>query len=200
MSNNDKIVVMDSSSLFFSGLSIILKNSHRKIELTNFFKTKNDLYKYVSSHCVDMVITNVTHADKPFKAIKEIVAIKTAIPAVKIFVYSEEENSFLIRMLFNIGVSAIVSRRESSAKLADFIYYAMQGEFVYSQLYIDSLARDNQDKLTDLELGVLLEFHNGLSLTRMSQMFHQSIKTISNSKYRAMKKLGISDKLHLLSM
>ncbi|AKP35257.1 helix-turn-helix transcriptional regulator [Yersinia aleksiciae] len=197
MNNTYKVVVIDSSPLFFLGLRIILKNSHRNIELTNLFKTKNDLYEYAANHRIGMVIVNFTHADNPFKIIKDIINIKTAIPAVKIFVYTGEKNSVLIKLLFDIGVSAIVSRNESASQLADFIHLAMQGEFVYSPLYIDSLIRDNLKMLTNRELDVLMEIHNGLSLTHISQMLHKSIKTISNNKRSAMQKLGVSHKLEL---
>lgn len=200
MSNNFKIVVMDSSVLFFSGIDITLKSSHRNIELAGFFKTKNDLCKYICNHRIDMLIVNFTYEHNPFKAIKEIIDIKNIIPTSKIFVYTGERDSFLIKLLFDIGVSAIVSREEPPAKLADFVHYARQGELVYSQLYGDSLVRDNLGKLTDLELDVLVEFHNGTSLSHISQMFHKSIETINNNRHRAVEKLGGSHKLDLLSI
>ncbi|CNH00044.1 transcriptional regulator RcsB [Yersinia thracica] len=144
-----------------------------------------------------MVIVNFTHADNPFKIIKDIINIKKAIPTVKVFVYTGEKNSILIKLLFDIGVNAIVSRNESASQLADFVHDAMQGEFVYSHLYIVSLIRDNLKMLTDRELDVLIELYNGLSLTLISKMFHKSIKTISNNKRSAMKKLGVSGALEL---
>jgi two-component system, NarL family, captular synthesis response regulator RcsB len=197
VNNNYKVVVIDSSPLFFLGLSIILKNSHKNIELTSLLK-KNDLYEHAITNQVDLVIMDFNHTDNPFKTIKSIIDIKSAIPAVKIFIYTGEKNSVLIKILFDIGVSAIVSRQEPPAKLTDFISYAIQGEFVYSHLYIDSLIRGNVKKLTDRELDVLVEIHNGLSLTHISEMFHKSIKTISNNKRSAMQKLGVSNNSELL--
>ncbi|WP_186368692.1 response regulator transcription factor [Yersinia alsatica] len=198
MSNNTKVVVIDSSPLFFLGLNIILKNHHKNIELTKLFKGKIELYNHAASHQVDMVIMNFNHEDNPFKTIRDIIDIKRIMPEVKIFIYTGEENSILIKLLFDFGVNAIVSRKESPSKLTEFISYALKGEFVYSQSYIDSLIKANIKKLTDRELDVLVEVHNGLTLTHISRMFHKSIKTISNNKRNAMKKLGINSNIELL--
>lgn len=203
-----RLVVADDHPLVLAGMREMLEKDIR-FEIIACVSSSTALIKAICAQAPDVVITDFSmpgdarHGD----GLRLINYLSTHFPSIKILVVTMQRNPLLTSLLYKAGAHGIVFKSDPPSTLKTALECIRLGRsFTHPSITANS---GNQQKhtadvaliaaLSPKEIEVLRYFTEGQTPTDIAQNLKRSIKTISNQKRSAMRKLNISNDQELIT-
>ncbi|CAI1906092.1 Capsular synthesis regulator component B [Serratia quinivorans] len=115
-------------------------------------------------------------------------------PTVKIIVHTAHSNRTMARLIYQAGVYALVEKNSTIMELFFAISNVINDKKYFPAELMGTKLTDSQSetsRLSGREMEILRMLHSGICQKQIADRLHISFKTVSNTKMRAFKKLGI---------
>jgi two-component system response regulator FimZ (fimbrial Z protein) len=116
-------------------------------------------------------------------------------PSIKIIVHTANSNLTIARLIYQAGAYALVEKNSSIMELFFAINNAINGRKYFPAELMGIRDLDTRSitcTLSEREVEILRMLHSGVCQKQIADRLHISFKTVSNTKMRAFKKLGIT--------
>ncbi|WP_152562859.1 MULTISPECIES: response regulator transcription factor [unclassified Serratia (in: enterobacteria)] len=152
---------------------------------------------------IQFIVIEPFRADKALLQVIDFIHwIKKTLPDVKIVILTKIKNKAELKLLYNINIHALISKKEHLCEMSGFMMQALENIRVFSP-YINKVlnnkVRSTHPFLTDSELIVLNYFLRGVTQKKIADLTKRSVKTISCHKRNAMRKLGMKGNTDLVA-
>ncbi|WP_275075134.1 response regulator transcription factor [Providencia rettgeri] len=203
------LVLVDDHPIVLSGLKDTLSQSSN-LSVMGAFTQDSELFTFLKHNTVDVIVTDYMMPNNTLSSDGQnyIQFLRRKYPSIALVVLTMVSNSMLIQMLYDSGVSAVVSKEASLQDLMKAIKLAGQGQ-EYRRPVADltttlksrnATTLDERVKtLSPRELEVLRLFVQGKPIVEIAKLLNRSDKTISLQKNAAMRKLGVDNNQALIS-
>ncbi|WP_130617547.1 response regulator transcription factor [Dyella amyloliquefaciens] len=196
-----RIVIADDHPVVLMGLRVALQNQSSRFEVVGEATNGNELLKVLSATSCDLLITDFSMNEElePTADSEDGLALITHIheahPKVPIIVLSRLNNPALVQGMLTIGVRGVVDKMSMTKELMIAINSVVSGRIYLSdhtRKQLLELASGGGRQLSAKEADVVRLFAQGLSVTEIARRTGRSVRTISQQKRDAMRKLGIA--------
>ncbi|MCS3409167.1 response regulator transcription factor [Serratia sp. AKBS12] len=113
-------------------------------------------------------------------------------PAIKIIVYTAHKSLAIARLAWQAGAWGIVQKNSNIQELFFAISYIASGRKFFPIELATLSPQEAWDRLSPRETEVLRLLLNGFNQNEIGERLNISFKTVSNTKTRAFKKLGLN--------
>lgn len=203
--NRLRLVVADDHPLVLAGLRDFLLGDI-SVDVLAMASSSTELVDAIVAHQPDVAITDFSMPDDPTygDGLNFISYLLRRFPDVKILVVTMLSNPVVLQSLYKAGVSGVVLKSEDMSKLGLALSTVRTGRVYKGDLptvpnVSESLEDDLLQQLSPRELEVVRHFIEGKSLKSVSEALNRSIKTVSNQKRSAMRKLNAKNDQDLIS-
>lgn len=203
------LVLVDDHPIVLSGLKETLSQSSN-LSVMGAFTQDAELFAFLKNNNVDVIVTDYMMPNNTLLSDGQnyIQFLRRKYPDTALVVLTMISNPMIIQMLYDNGVSAVVSKEAPLQDLMKAIKLAGQGR-EYHQPAVDltttlksrnATTLDERVKtLSPRELEVLRLFVQGKPIVEIAKLLNRSDKTISLQKNAAMRKLGVDNNQALIS-
>ncbi|MCS3509268.1 two-component system capsular synthesis response regulator RcsB [Achromobacter sp. JUb104] len=165
-----------------------------------------ELFDVLDNHNCDVLVSDYVIQGEDFgDGLGLFTRLRGRYPRVNVVVLTSIVNCNVLDALENLGVSAIVSKADSSEHLRRAVQAVGGGKLYLSpqiQHAFDRRVREpcseRLGSLSMYEMEVLRLFLSGLSLSEIAAKFNVSKKTIGGQKRAAMRKLNVINDIDLV--
>ncbi|MGA7436754.1 MAG: response regulator [Luteibacter sp.] len=194
------VVIADDQPVVVAGVEAAL-NTHRFNVVARVNDTDTLIQTMAEADCEVLVADPFMPYGRHPDGVGLVRRIRDMRPDVGIVVMSRLGNLPSLRLMLDLGVSALFDKRASLRDMPTAVYAAHIGRTFLSPAVRRAL-RDmdygnglggTSNPLTQRELDVLRAYAQGMSLIDISRLMERSIKTISRQKRTAMVKLGLKN-------
>lgn len=201
-----RVLVADGHALIREGISAVLKTCEQ-IEVVGEATNAKEIIEVVREQAPDVVLMDITMpAVDGTKVIRQ---IHKEDARVKVLIVSEyEDRGFILRGLKAGGHGYIPKRATTSELVSAILAVYSKGCFLYpsvARTLVDEYLRIGRDPtpepydlLTEREREVLKLIAEGHSSRGIAQALHMSVSTAKGHRTRAMKKLGVHNRMELV--
>ncbi|MEA1062454.1 response regulator transcription factor [Erwinia sp. HR93] len=122
-------------------------------------------------------------------------------PRIKVVLYTDKVMGDVINVLKQVGVAAIVSKKDMPEELLCACEQILLTNEFYLSANIkeaESAAGDVTFGLSNKEFEIIKLVVSGYTLAEIAELKNRSLSTISTHKYNAMRKLGLNSNTELL--
>lgn len=201
------LILADDHPLVLAGMrDFFIDNKIFKVVDTATSST--ELVASIKNHQPDIVVTDFSMpGDEQYgDGLSFISFLFRRYPDIRILVVTMVANPLIIQSLYKAGVSGVILKSDDMSQMhvalndirmgRTYLHPSLKNMHVASQTHntVDPAA-----SLSPKEIEVLRHFIDGNSLTEIANNLHRSIKTISNQKRSAMRKLNIESDQELIS-
>lgn len=194
-----RVAIADDHPALLAGMEQVLEGM-RDVQIVALAADSAELVNALDRHPVDVVVTDFSmprgrHGD----GIALLRFLQRRFPRIRLVLLTSMENADLLRIVEQIGVSALVSKADDPHYLEEAVRAAFLGS-AYATPHIRqvldragaaTLVKTGR-KLSKREGEVLRLFAEGLSAEEIGARLHRSPKTVGCQKRSAMKKLGLT--------
>jgi len=197
-----RIIIVDDHAVVRSGLRQFLAATE-DFEVAAEAATGTEVLAMVVSTEADIVLLDITLPDiNGLEVLKRIKRLQPTLPVLIFSMFSEEE--FALPAL-HAGASGYLNKDSPPAQILAAIRTVVGGGRYVSPALAERLIdgtltgsrRLPHENLSPREMAVLLLLSKGISLTRIGEQLHLSVKTISTYRARILEKLGMDSNAEL---
>lgn len=204
-----KLVLVDDHPIVLSGLKDTLSQS-MNLEILGAYTQDAELFSFLKKNEVDVIVTDYMMPNNTQSSDGQnyIQFLRRKYPNIAVIVLTMVSNPMIIQVLYDSGVSAVVSKEAPLSDLMKAITLAGQGR-QYRVPVVDMTTtlksrnavtlNDRVKTLSPRELEVLRLFVQGKPIVDIAKQLNRSDKTISLQKNAAMRKLGVDNNQALIS-
>lgn len=146
----------------------------------------------LKSDVPDIIISDVLSDEDAGLSLFEY--LTDAYPKIKVIAFTSISNDFVIQSLLDMGVSAVVNKREKIPMLMDKVHAVILGPlkkrsimYEYSNLQLTPREKEIADLLA-----------KGLSAKDIAKLLDSSVNTVNNQKNAMLEKFGCSNSTELV--
>ncbi|MEY0164084.1 response regulator [Providencia rettgeri] len=204
-----KLVLVDDHPIVLSGLKDTLSQS-MNLDILGAYTQDAELFAFLKKNEVDVIVTDYMMPNNTQSSDGQnyIQFLRRQYPNIAVIVLTMVSNPMIVQMLYDSGVSAVVSKEAPLGDLMKAITLAGQGR-QYRVPVVDMTTtlksrnavtlNDRVKTLSPRELEVLRLFVQGKPIVDIAKQLNRSDKTISLQKNAAMRKLGVDNNQALIS-
>lgn len=202
-----RLIFADDHPLVLAGIRDFFANDIR-FDVTGCVTTPSELIEHIAREHPDVAITDLSMPGDPRHndGLGLISYIANHFPQTHILVVTMMSNPLVMASLYKAGASGVVLKSDPP----DTLKAALETIRIGRQFFHPSLMAQQSickqtpdiqlaDALSRKEIEVLRRFINGQSLKDIAYDLSRSIKTISNQKRSAMRKLHVSNDQELIT-
>lgn len=201
-----RLVFADDHPLVLAGMKEFFANK-LEFEIVAMATTPSELVDVIAAHHPDVVVSDFSMpGDARYgDGLGFMSYLVRRFPETRILVVTMVSNPMIIASLYKAGVSGVVLKSDDMAKLHMALETIRVGRtyahasLAEQQAPVSAVGHRQASKLSPREVEVLRLFVQGRSPKEISEDLHRSIKTISNQKRSAMRKLNLSTDQELIS-
>lgn len=191
-----KILIADDHAVVRSGLRQFLAATE-DFEIAAEAATGGEVLALLESVQPDVVLLDITLPDlNGLEVLKRIKQTRHGLPVLIFSMFSEDE--FALPAL-NAGASGFLNKDSPPAQILIAIRTVVGGTRYVSPALAERLLagtvstgiRQPHETLSDREMAVLLLLSKGVSLTKIGEQLHLSVKTISTYRARILEKMAM---------
>ena len=205
MTHKIRVIVADDHECVRAGVRVLLQ-SRSNIELVGEASDTHGLAVLLDAHACDVVVSDIgmPGLDGSSNAVPFLRRLLRREPHPYVVVLTMICHGHLLAGLRNIGVSAIIDKRDAAETLLKAIVAVFAGRVHLSKqvrvaLHAAELAPQLQaSALSPREWEVFQLYVQGLAVHEIAQRLQRSGKTISTQKRSAMRKLGLETETDLI--
>lgn len=200
-----RIVIADDHPVVALGVRALLKE-RSDLRVVGEAGNGNELLALLASESCDLLITDFSmpYEDGADDGLVLVRRLRREYPQLPIIVLTMVHNPALTRGMLAAGANGLVAKVAMMKELLlaigavrngrTYICEAMR-EHILDHLPGD--AEDNPATLSQREAEVVRLYASGLSITQIAEQLHRSVKTVSQQKNDAMRKLGVTSNAQL---
>lgn len=197
-----KVLLADDHAVVRSGLRQFLASTD-DIEVVAEAATGADALAVVRNGACDLVLLDMSLPDlNGLEVLKHIKSERPQLPVLIFSMYSEDE--FAIRAL-NAGASGYLNKDSPPNQILSAIRTVVDGSRYVSPSLAEKLLAGTasagkaspHENLSRREMEVMLLLSKGVSLTKIGERLHLSVKTVSTYRARILEKLAIHSNAEL---
>lgn len=208
-----RVVIADDHPVVLLGIKSLLQEFRAGLEVVGEASGAGELRALLPACECDLLITDYSMPDEvgTEDGLAWLKRLRRDYPVLPVIVLSMIRNPALIKGMMDIGVNGVVGKAAMTRELLLAIRTVMAGRSYVSkhlrEVHVDGPTRgagagdggmDNDlPSLSRREAEVVRLYASGLSITQIAQRVHRSVKTISQQKNDAMRKLGLTSNSQL---
>ena len=200
MKKKYSVYIFDHQPIVQKGLEVVIKEM-KTLEVCGSSGAKGGLYKELDLLKPDILILDI--ALQEGSSIELIKDILLKYPGIKIFVFSQMDETIYADHVLRAGAVGYMMKNEQPKKIIHALNSILNGEiFVSEKLRLPLLKRllagkkqkkSSIEQLSSRELEVFQFLGQGFSTRKIADELHLGIKTIETYRFNIKKKLGIKD-------
>lgn len=209
-----RIIVSDDHPVVLMGVKAVLNGYGGQFDVVAEAHSGSDLLLALASHPCDLLITDFSMPDEGGSdGMPMLKRLRRDYAQLPIIVLTMIQNPALIRGMLALGVNGVVEKGALMKELLLAVQAVMHGRvFLSARLRAQvgetvaggdaiederPIPAENNDALSVREAEVVRLFVSGLTVTQIAERLHRSVKTVSQQKNDAMRKLGLTDSWQL---
>ncbi|SPB15434.1 DNA-binding response regulator [Caballeronia novacaledonica] len=193
-----RIAIVDDHPLILSGLRKTFESS--AFDVVGAFTEPAQLLQMLSDEPCDVVVADYSMpGDQALDGWRFLASVSSEFPNLRVLVYTEFDDPFLVGSLVKRGVAGIVSKRDEMQEVLAATHSLAQGDSYLSPVANASLERFNVMPeyqrfmaLTRRQMEVTGLMLCGLSVCETARLLRRRINTISTQRTEACRRLGFS--------
>lgn len=202
-----RVVIADDHPVVLLGIKSLLQEFRAGLEVVGEARGAGELRALLPACECDLLITDYSMPDEvgTEDGLAWLKRLRRDYPTLPVIVLSMIRNPALIKGMMDVGVNGVVGKAAMTRELLLAIRAVMAGRSYVSKhlrdVYADGATRGagageggmdhDLPSLSRREAEVVRLYASGLSITQIAQRVHRSVKTISQQKNDAMRKLGL---------
>lgn len=201
-----QIIVADDHPVVLMGIKALFKSHGDTLQIVAEAHSGGELLTLLSNQPCDLLITDFSMPDQRGSSdgLPMLKRLQRDYPALPVIVLTMVHNPTLIRGMLAAGVRGIVDKAALTRELLLAVQAVNGGrsylsERIRSDATSSSAAGNFEDMAAGLDVAVLSTreaeivrlYARGLTITQIAQQVHRSVKTVSQQKNDAMRKLGL---------
>jgi two-component system capsular synthesis response regulator RcsB len=201
-----RVVIADDHPIILMGLRILLQNDCADCQLIGEARSGEELLALLARQECDLAITDFSMSvdGDTVDGLEMIRQLRKHCPRLGIIVLTMLHNPALIKGIQNAGAQAVVEKTSMTKELTLAVQMVRSGRSYLSEYLRKRLAEGRAETATqrpaDKPAGLLLSVREaeimrmlarGMTVTEIAKATCRSIKTISQQKHDAMRKLCI---------
>lgn len=192
-----RVVIADDHPVVLMGLRIALQSQSARFEIVGEAANGKALIDVLSSVQCDLLITDFAMSDEAGgdDGLMLLTALRDSHPRLPIIVLSMLNNPALVQGMLAVGVRGVVDKMSLTKELMLAISAVTAGRIYLSELTRKQLieySAEGAKTLSAREAEVVRMFALGLTVTEIARRTGRSVRTISQQKRDAMRKLGLA--------
>lgn len=203
-----RIIVSDDHPVVLMGVTAVLRGYGSQYQVVAEAHSGKALLEALAAQPCDLLITDFSMPDdgQVGDGLPLLKRLRRDYPRLPIIVLTMIQNPALIRGMLALGVSGVVEKSALMKELLLAVQAAAHGRSFLSERLRASVgeAAGEGDEdgsadglLSTREAEVVRLFVGGLTVTQIAERLHRSVKTVSQQKNDAMRKLGLTDSRQL---
>jgi DNA-binding NarL/FixJ family response regulator len=197
-----KILVVDDHAVVRGGIREFLATKET-LEVIGEASTGAEALDFVRTHCPDVVLLDVSLPDVDgFDLLKR---IKSERPDLAVLMFSMFPEDEMAVHAFDAGASGYLNKSGPPGDIVNAINTVVNGARYVSPALAERLLagtvspgkRALHETLSRREMEVLLLLSNGVSLTKIGEQLHLSVKTVGTYRGRVLEKLNLHSNAEL---
>lgn len=203
MSTRYKIILADDHPVVRSGVKMALGDFDVVAEASD----STGLFEALEKHAADVVITDYAMPGGKYQdGAVMLERLRRLYPHVKIIVLTLLKNPAILATIAASSVDGILNKEGETREISSAIIRVMGGMRYHGasvQLALESADLGYQRESIPLsvrEIEVLRLFLGGKGMTQIAEEMRRSIKTVSNQKQSALRKLGCANDAELFQL
>jgi len=203
-----RIVIADDHPVVMLGIRALLKE-HSSLKVVAEASNGRELLVLLAEQPCDLLITDFSmpYEDGSGDGLPLLRRVRRDHPALPIIVLTMLHNPALTRGMLAAGINGLVAKGAMTKELQLAVGAVMNGRTYICEAMrehvIDWSPPAESDGIADpavlsqREVEVVRLYAQGLSVTHIAEQLHRSVKTVSQQKNDAMRKLGITSNTQL---
>jgi two-component system capsular synthesis response regulator RcsB len=202
-----KIIVADDYAVVRVGVRAILEKESSAWEIVDEVGKGNELMESLARNPCDLLITDfpMLPDGKYMDGIVLTKKIRELYPELSIVVLTTLESYPIFASLYAVGVSAVVKKSSPAEELINAVETVLEGRVFIDKDVVKSLTKANdlaaddgargedaRVTISQKEVEVIQMLMEGLTVSEIARRTGHSVKTISQQKRDAMRKLGVT--------
>lgn len=203
-----RIVVSDEHPVVVMGVRVLLKDQLNCQVVADAYSGKQLLAALAASSCDLCVTTYFAPGEQgAVYGLSLLRQLRKNYPRLRIVVLTMAINPTLVRGMFDAGADAVVNKTSALNELISAVHAVRIGRRYLSESIrscaaeCDSTTSLDQPRvkltLSPREVEVVHWLARGMSVSEVAKQTSRSVKTISQQKHNAMRKLGLDRDTHL---
>lgn len=197
-----RILIADDHAVVRQGVKQFLADTP-DLAIAGEAATGREVLALVREQDWDLVLLDLNLPDlSGLEVLKRIKQDKPALPVLIFSMFSEDEHAITA---LNAGASGYVPKESPPEQILTAIRRATEGGRYVSPALAEKLLAGNlpareaapHERLSPRESEILLLLSRGVSLTRIGEQLHLSVKTVSTYRARVLEKLGLESNAEL---
>lgn len=208
-----RIIIADDHPVVVFGIKALLREHGAGIQVVGEAGSGRELLALLP-HCeCDLLITDYSMPDAAGAedGMAWLKRLRRDYPALPVIVLTMIHNPALVRGMLGAGVNGVVGKAAMTHELLLAIGAVVAGRSYVGEHMREalaeaqgqdagqdrSLAGDDPSALSRREAEVVRLYASGLTITQIAERVHRSVKTVSQQKNNAMRKLGLTSNSQL---
>lgn len=211
-----RIVLADDHPVVLVGMKLILRESRKDLRVVGEAGSGKALLKLLAKQPCDLLVTDFSMpaGDDSEDGLLLIRRLRRNYPDLPVIVMTMIRNPALVRGMFAAGANGVVGKADMAKELSRAVQAVMgRRTYVSSDLHewLDRIvAPEGQGEadgtpvpeadmasLSPREAEVVRMYAGGLTVTQIAERLRRSVKTVSQQKNDAMRKLGLTSNSQL---
>lgn len=208
-----RIIIADDHPVVLLGIKALLQSHGHGMQVVGEAGSGRGLLALLPVCECDLLITDYSMPDAAGTedGLAWLKRLRREYPGLPVIVLTMIHNPALIRGMLKAGIHGVVGKAAMTRELLLAIHAVMAGRTYVGEHVRDAIAdasvpesgaddadtSDDPSTLSRREAEVVRLYASGLSITQIAERVHRSVKTISQQKNNAMRKLGLTSNSQL---
>jgi two-component system capsular synthesis response regulator RcsB len=210
-----QIIIADDHPVILMGLRALLKSQNDAFEVVQEAHDGNELLRVLAERPCDLLITDFSMPGEQGEqgatdGLPLLKRVRRDHPVLPIIVLTMIHNQTLIRGMFAAGVQGVVEKAAFTKELLLALHAVSSGRtYLSERLRVGTAAsvarppvsmepsQADGVTLSKREAEIVRLYAGGLTVTQIAEKVHRSVKTVSQQKNDAMRKLGLASNSEL---
>ena len=208
-----RIVIADDHPVVLLGIKTLLQGHGSGMQVVGEAGGSRELLELLPECECDLLITDYSMPDAAGAedGLAWLKRLRREYPDLPVIVMTMIHNPALVRGMLRVGVNGVVGKAAMTSELLLAIQAATSGRPYVSEHVREAVAGnavpesgvefavtgDDPSTLSRREAEIVRLYASGLSITQIAERVHRSVKTISQQKNSAMRKLGFTSNSQL---
>lgn len=203
-----RIVIADDHPVVMLGIRALLKE-HSGLKVVGEASNGRELLPLLAGEPCDLLITDFSmpYEDGSGDGLPLLRRVRRDHPKLPVIVLTMVHNAALTRGMLAAGVNGLVAKAAMTKELQlavgavmngrTYICEAMREHVIDWSPSVEPDGSTDPAVLSQREAEVVRLYAQGLSVTQIAEQLHRSVKTVSQQKNDAMRKLGLTSNTQL---
>lgn len=191
-----KILIADSHPIVKSGMENLLRES-QLFSIIGYARNSTELFRLLEASEIDVLITEYVLPNGDFQDGESMLRrVIRLYPLLKIIVITALSDPAIIKTIYHMKINGLMTKNSEPEEILISVRNVVCGGKYVGKNLKDIFSEENGFRASGIELlspregEILRMFLSGMAIKDIANKTHRSIKTVSNQKQSAFRKLG----------